>query len=676
MTSILLAPPPVAGPSRLGSLPFTLDLSCPLNLPSKSLNGGTGWPYPTAGPSTALQESSEVFVRRRYYEALYLSEADDQQSSRPSPVFADSIKWLLLSLPKIELRHRKIILPILTSSQSAESAEHMSAIEISVIKLALDLRTGSRQAVDEGIIPSPKKISDELEKRETLIQIILLLLYITHAPPSQAEASKKRKRSKSSRRNFDADSNDAAAAAIDPIEDPKTALELLVDRLSVWQAVSELGLALGDPAQDKRVKGKSKAEENPIANMLGKFWKSVILPFFMSKQPDFCSLFHQKVFGHPIPPKLLPTSLPGGPHSHSQNHNQNQSQNQTKKPRKPKLTHPILSKSSDSLLPPPPIPRDRPRSVSGDSVSSNRRPISRAGSEVSSFSRNSPPRDEGSLSMRRSLSRTSTTNDAISAFRRSRSKSIDPNPNSNPNPNLNAFSNSSLTVSKNDKFSRSASSTLGLSGNGKKSLTRNQSSGRDLFKGREVGLIRRTASRKLEREDSLSQSQHQLQNGRSGLLGRKTSGGGNGKETVRRGSMDESQKQHTLILATPSKPRHQPQSQSQSQFQSQSQSQSQFFRPSQSLSWIPPTPIREEPSSAPRPTYVAETPMTTRIAHTDVLPLGGLAVHGSDEDQGMDSDDPLGELWELTDEEGDDDGAGAGAGARNGRNMVPETPVK
>ncbi|WWC72454.1 uncharacterized protein I206_106416 [Kwoniella pini CBS 10737] len=609
MATLVQTPASVSGLSRLKSLPFTLDLSCPLSLPSKPLNAGTDWPYEIAGPSTLPREFNDEFIQRRYYETLYLSEGSVGVYG-----IVQLVKPLLLSLPQIEKRHRKLILPLLSSSQAASTIDEISQIERNVIGFALDLRVGSRQAVEDGIIPSPKKLSDELEKREILIQIILLLLYTTFTTETEA-SNKKRKRSKSSRREAEQDQ----PTIVNPAEDPKVAMELLMDRLSVWQAVAELGLPLGDPTDVRNIKGKGKVPENVIANMLGRFWKSVILPYFMTKQPDLCSIFHQKVFGHPIPPKLVPASL------HTQN------QNQTKKPRKPKLTHPILSKSSDPLLPPPPISRDRPRSVSGESV--ERRQISGTGSRApsetgSTFSRNSPPRDDINFSTKRNLTRTSTTNDAINPFRRSRSKSIDPNP------------------SNGDKFSRTASSSLAL--NNKKGLTRNQSSGKDLFKGREVGMIRRTASKKLEREDSLSRTQ----SGRFGLLGRKTSGG---KENSRRGSMEESQKQNTLILATPSKPR----------------SQSQFFRPSHSHSqpsWIPPTPIREEPSSTPRPSYIAETPMTNRIAHTDTLPLGGIGTR--DEDDEMESDDPLGELWELTDDddEGDDPVIG--------KTMIPETPMK
>lgn len=45
------------------------------------------------------------------------------------------------------------------------------------------------------------------------------------------------------------------------MEDPKTALELLTDRLSIWQAVSDLGIGDGLPAVEGKGKGKAKVKE-------------------------------------------------------------------------------------------------------------------------------------------------------------------------------------------------------------------------------------------------------------------------------------------------------------------------------------------------------------------------------------------------------------------------------
>ncbi|WWC92137.1 uncharacterized protein L201_007091 [Kwoniella dendrophila CBS 6074] len=674
MATLVESPQPIANSSNNQPiLPFRLDLTCPIALPSKPLTTGLDWPYVTAGPSTYPEETTETFIKRRYYETLYLSEVlsplpgftsdvleifqafSNQQGRQNS---SNVIKAILLSLPQIEHKHRKVILPILTSSASSSissSTEKLSDIEMNVIKFALELRLSSRQAIDDGIIPTPKKLIDELEKRETLIQIILLLIYIQFGPMNAEQPTKKRKRSKRSHR---AELNDTPTA-LDPIEDPKTALELLIDRLSVWQAVSELGISIDQSTESSsKVKGKSKIDENSIANILGRFWKSVMLPYFLSEQPDLCSLFHQKVFGHPLPPKLLPAP------------NASSSTSTTKKPRKPKLTRPILSK--DSLIPRPPPSYDRPRSISNEglSIDERRRSLSGTGSRAPSDNGNaSALKHEPPLDMKRSLSRSNTdlnNNHSSSAHNiggfsrslsRSRSRSIEP------------------SLSRSESLSRSISHGIGSSSNlssnnnnllsSSRTISRNKSS-KDLFKGREVNLLRRSTSSKKSLDSILGRggedSQSQSQNLRLGLLGRKTSSGKN-ENTQRRNSTEESQKPpNTLILATPSKPRNQ----SHSFFRS-NQSQSQF------PAWVPPTPIREEPSSASRPNYIAETPMApTRIANKDMLPLDGLPDN-DDHDEGMESDDPLGELWELTEDEDENEDHPKGRGRNE---MVPETPMK
>lgn len=88
-----------------------------------------------------------------------------------------------------------------------------------------------------------------------------------------------------------------------------------------------------------------------------------------------------------------------------------------------------------------------------------------------------------------------------------------------------------------------------------------------------------------------------------------------------------------------------------------------------------PTPIREEPGTIERtrPSFIAETPSADRVAETPhVLSRfhdGPFEDEG--EDQAVDgedgSDDPLGELMVMTDEE-DEPMSGSG--------LVPETPMR
>jgi len=88
--------------------------------------------------------------------------------------------------------------------------------------------------------------------QRTLIQIIMLFQYLSHGP---IELLKKRKREKRK-------SNGPSV-----LDDPATSLELLVDRLSVWSAVAELGVA-----------EVNSGEENKVQTMLKGFWDDVVKP--------------------------------------------------------------------------------------------------------------------------------------------------------------------------------------------------------------------------------------------------------------------------------------------------------------------------------------------------------------------------------------------------------------
>lgn len=92
------------------------------------------------------------------------------------------------------------------------------------------------------------------------MQIVLLLVYILHRP---APAAKKRKRDRP--RNY------TEPYIISPVDNPESAIELLVDRLSVWQAVAELGIGVTED------KGKGKEDEDGMPAVLRRFWREIIV---------------------------------------------------------------------------------------------------------------------------------------------------------------------------------------------------------------------------------------------------------------------------------------------------------------------------------------------------------------------------------------------------------------
>lgn len=306
-----------------------------------------------------------------------------------------------------------------------------------------------------------------------------------------------------------------------------------------------------------------------------------------------------------------------------------------KKPRKPKVTK-RLSVDDGAALRDPPAAK-----------------MQRSTSRTSRMSANSPPPNGTQARiLQRSVSRAASEHG--DRLRRSRSSSMDP---------VSLMRDPGRPVSK-------------------QTIIR-APSGRDIFKGREVGLIRRTNS--VLRQNSLSLKDKgtkdkgtsdgsQQRSGAlsrtvssSGALSRTTSSGLLGRrntEQALRRKEQESQSQlqaqadaETLIFETPAKPKFN------------------FRAP-----YGHPTPIHEEPSSAERGgsasvlSFVAETPMrrSAGVAETPVTARMAI-VRGTPLARRDSDDDDLGGLMVMTDEEdGGDDDKADGARCRG----VPETPVR
>ena len=87
-----------------------------------------------------------------------------------------------------------------------------------------------------------------------LLQIVMLLVYVRYVPLS---TPKKRKRDK------------RKSATVSAVDDPAATLEVLVDRLSVWSAVADLGIEDADKEMDT---------DTSIQNVLQQFWTDVVVP--------------------------------------------------------------------------------------------------------------------------------------------------------------------------------------------------------------------------------------------------------------------------------------------------------------------------------------------------------------------------------------------------------------
>lgn len=465
---------------------------------------------------------------------------------------------------------------------------------------------------------------------------------------------------------------------------------------------------------------------------------------FVKSQATICASYHLKIFGSPAPASIIP------------------SENTTKKSRKPKFTRampsadnevfPLAGKSRDNALSNP-LEREKERDLEKrEDTHSNRRytddrdhgrerRLSRAPSRAASDISTTSTQDNSFL--RRSLSRTESQSQSQaqilkpqpSIFHRSRSHSTDTLGSGTKAGLAGEMANNSMSASvltstltstpvgatmsastavfssgpATTLVSTSTAISLGPPLGGMQTLKKTKSlirapSGKDLFKGREVGL-RRAGSKKAEagkglglgwgpgegQGQSLSQSllhpqsQSQLQSqtqshsqtqlqsqsqsqsqgqlfGR-GLMGRKTSGSKDKLKSKSERERDQGHDPHTLIMATPAKPRMH------------------LTNPSGAQFWHP-TPIQEESLSTsstslssmsltsrllsldrergPRPAFVAETPVGVRMVSD--------WQYAEDEEEG---DEGLGELMVMTDDEDGDEEEGGGE-----RGFVPATPVK
>lgn len=374
---------------------------------------------------------------------------------------------------------------------------------------------------------------------------------------------------------------------------------------------------------------------------------------FLLALPAQCASFHLKVFNKPI----QPTS--------------------TKKPRKPQLTRAKPSSDDIPIVPPArsaagpsrlnemAAPTQRRASFTQSQSQGPSRSTSRIPSRRSSPSASS--QHGGSLAPNGADMRRSTSHTSLDARMRSRSRSMSVDPARQQDADALA-----------EPTRRNSGNTIGTA----PALAR-QPSGKDLFKGRQVGLLRRSASgamRRTSSEKDKEETQSQSQSQAKGLFGRKTRGpqsqsqsqgpqsqmfGRAPSQTQQshaqtRKEGESSQRSETLIMATPSKPR--------------------FFDPSgryrtsgshaQYDHHYGPTPIAEEPRSE-RPTRVAETPVAPRIAHglfgakRKVTPISMVDDVGS----GDGDADPFGDLMVPTDDEDD-------IGERPRWAGVPETPAR
>lgn len=272
----------------------------------------------------------------------------------------------------------------------------------------------------------------------------------------------------------------AGEGVYEPEKHPAAIFELLLDRMSIWHAVTEFDLGSYGPAV------KPDEDDGSVCSILFHFWWDVIrtrwddiahsddgadVCSFLRNQWELCTIFHKKLFGSPIPDDIWRLPYSSGRGGRVLVHMDGLILNND------------LYRPKEKPVPArPQLPARMPQPSAASSSSFTRAP-SRALSEATS--RASPP---PGAEMRRSMSRTSETQ--VRGHKRDRSLSTD----------------------------LPRESLASIAANAEQRQIRRAPSAKELFKGREVTLISRSRSFAIRKEKEAAREESQKL---GGLLGRK-----------------------------------------------------------------------------------------------------------------------------------------------------------
>ena len=151
-----------------------LDLSCPVATKPPISTWPPEWTHQDHNGAGAAetQADNREYTRRRYLETLFLPDilaplrllTTDLLKAQP-----ESIAPLLLSLSEVEHRHRKVLAPVLHNlivEVKDETPQGLAEDEYQVIYTAIKLRIECRAVVEGNVKVVPRKIVEELERRE------------------------------------------------------------------------------------------------------------------------------------------------------------------------------------------------------------------------------------------------------------------------------------------------------------------------------------------------------------------------------------------------------------------------------------------------------------------------------------------------------------------------------
>ena len=208
-------------------------------------------------------------------------------------------------------------------------------------------------------IPTHKEIQririSRLKKRETLAQILLVLELMVLEQSQNAANENDTAQNQCPAQGV----HDGKRKKIKKVSDPRTLLDMMVDRLCIWQstAAEEKNQLTVDKGEEVR---SSVSSPNLGLDDLKNFCVDVLVPFYASRLPDLCSSICKKL-GAPTPPSPIRSSK-------TQSTNTNKSKivkpgTSVQRPPPPKRPRKTLERVlTDSQRPLPPLPRSRSNS--------------------------------------------------------------------------------------------------------------------------------------------------------------------------------------------------------------------------------------------------------------------------------------------------------------------------
>ncbi|TDL26947.1 hypothetical protein BD410DRAFT_836042 [Rickenella mellea] len=260
---------------------FTLETTCPV-----PWNASQESPLHKDYPLSVEDENEQAFVIRRYLETLWLPEsisplphmihslqrmqfASTSQVAEVHPLHA-LLEDLLLPLHHASEKYHTELPQILHDEGGAGEQEE------SMMWYAWEHERGRPEPGDNAHSEWRRCWLERLEKRETMIQLLLYMLKLSlPGPPPPAQKSRRSKKRKR------APQNDEQSDTTTEI------LEQYMDKLSMWQLTASL-----DILRDGTQAGKPQDDRD----WTQKYCEEVVEPLFKTALPPQCSLLRSKLF--------------------------------------------------------------------------------------------------------------------------------------------------------------------------------------------------------------------------------------------------------------------------------------------------------------------------------------------------------------------------------------------